>query len=208
MSNQDRLREAEDGLQDVAKNILVAAVGLKKVQASVRSERAGSDIRATGAWSKLSENPKRLHIMIEDPVPTLNLDMKGYMPKDRFVWSTLREWWRGQIAWAVAPVGKAVCLESPVVLVQTTAACDLDNLGVKSILDALQYSKVVENDGAVRFLALEHTNGVGARIDVYIIEASEEVKQAISSIHRLVSVDQDVLPEGPSSANKPDFFSC
>jgi hypothetical protein len=141
--------------------------------------------------------------------PTLNLELKMYLPKDRFVWATMRDWWRGQIAAGIACFDGAAHFTSPVVLLRVGIDCDFDNLGLKTLMDALVFNHVIKDDGkGVRFLGLEHMDMSERKIEVYVAEPGDDFDGAMKVLHQMAEVGNNPKAEHPSSGKVKDFFTA
>jgi Holliday junction resolvase RusA-like endonuclease len=210
MSDPKGLIKAERALQEIAKNLVLVEANLREVQEDLRDEFAAGDPSETlSARGKFAENPKRLLITVEGPIPTLNLELKKYLPQDRFVWATIRDWWRGQIAAGIAYLDGAARFTSPVVFLRVGAKCDLDNLGLKALIDALVFNHVLEDDGkGVRFLGLEHMDTVERKIEVCVAEPGDDLHDAMKVFRQMAEVGNNPKAEHPSSGKVKDFFTA
>jgi Holliday junction resolvase RusA-like endonuclease len=209
MSDPKGLIKAERALQETAKSLVFVEANLREAQEALRDESAAGDPSETlNACGRFAENPKRLLITIEGPIPTLNLELKRYLPQDRFIWATMRDWWRGQIAAGIAYFDGAAHFTSPVVFLRVGARCDLDNLGLKALMDALVFNHVIEDDGkGVRFLGLEHMDTSERKLELCVAEPGDEFDGAMKVFRQMAEFPDNPKAEHPSSGKAKDFFT-
>jgi len=166
-----------------------------------------ADAKFTDASLYIQEDPVRLVFRIQGPIPTTNLELKHYLPRDRYVWGTLKAWWHGQIASAVQAAGRCPMLETAAVIVQIGSNADLDNLGLKCLIDALVRNGVMVSDRpqVLKCLVVEHIETEQPEIRVCLFEPDEAFRNALAVMRSNTTFSEEMaVTRAPFE--KGDFF--
>jgi Holliday junction resolvase RusA-like endonuclease len=210
MTKADPLAAMREALEECGKNlaVAVASYGLAR-QAFVEHLESEEEVEFTDAYLRIAGNPTRALFIIDGPVPTTNLELKHYLPKDRYVWSTMKAWWRGQIASAIRMAGRCPKFETAAVLVQVGTNADLDNIGLKCAIDALVQNRVIANDkkGVLQFLGVEHVETIKPEIRVCVFHPDQDFTKAVSLIRKRATLEQQFeIPSVPTFGGGESFF--
>lgn len=204
-SVNDALGEA---LHECGKNLALALVHYRNARNAYETERAAQiDKEVTDASLYVQEDPPRLVFRILGPLPTTNLELRRYLPRDRYVWGTLKDWWHGQITSAIEARGGCPKLSTAAVVVQVSSKADLDNLGLKCLMDALVRNGIVPSDKpeVIRFLAVEPMETDHSEIRLCVFEPDEGFKKALEIIRsKTVLTNVATVPRTPFEEG--DFF--
>ncbi len=197
-----------EALHECGKNLALAVVHYQNARLAYKKEHASEeDVQITDAHLQIEENPTRLLFTIEGPIPTTNLDLKHYLPKDRYVWGTLKDWWQGQITSAIQLQTECPKLETAAIIVQIGSKADLDNIGLKCIIDALVLNGVLPSDkmGVFQFLGVEHIETEQPEIRVCVFEPDEKFQSALTILRKkTVFETKSELPR--AAFEEGDFF--
>ncbi|MGI6631823.1 MAG: hypothetical protein ACOX5M_02130 [Bacillota bacterium] len=182
------------------------------MEREVRRERedgfwryTSDEVDVTDSWLQIRTDPLRLLFTIPGPIPTVNLELKHYLPGDRYVSATLRKWWNGQIAGAIR--GRCPKLKTAGVIVQLGTRADLDNIGLKCLVNALVHNGILPSDKirVLRFLAVEHIKTDEPEVRVCVFEPDEEFERALT----ILRSKTELGPEPVAERVRPqpgDFF--
>ncbi|NLH00244.1 MAG: RusA family crossover junction endodeoxyribonuclease [Chloroflexi bacterium] len=96
-----------------------------------------------------ARNPSCLYIYIPGPILGLNQCFKLARPQDRYYYGNIKRWWLAQIKAALVTLpfeARRVPFQPAAIIVSESARVDLDNIAIKSLLDALQNVGVIWRD--------------------------------------------------------------
>lgn len=152
----------------------------------VRRSQGSKALKGADYYAAYTAGPPAvLAVRIPGPVLSLNVDLHGYVPLDRVVYNSNREWWRQELAIALAtiPESERRTFERAGVIV-TETSCDLDNIGIKTLIDGLCDLKVVKDDSIdeIPFLLVKRAVKPKASVEVIIVDA-DAVYQELESIY-------------------------
>lgn len=210
MTKADPLAATREALEECGKNlaVAVASYGLAR-QAFTEHLKSEEEVEFTDAYLRIAGNPTRALFIIDGPIPTTNLELKHYLPKDRYIWSTMKAWWRGQIASAIRMAGRCPKFETAAVLVQVGTNADLDNIGLKCAIDALVQNRVIPSDkkGVLQFIGVEHIETAKPELRVCVFDPDQDFMKAVSLIREKTAFEQQSgAPNVPSFGSGESFF--
>lgn len=128
--------------------------------------------------------PAAMIIRIPGPIFSLNLDLHGAIPLDRAAYASNREWWRGEMEAALATCTKAWQPFERAGLIVTEAGCDLDNIGIKTMVDTLKTFRIIRDDGLenIPFILVRRSPDGQPLIEIVIVSA-QEVEEKLERLY-------------------------
>lgn len=173
-------------LEAAAKQQLLSYISLREAILQVRRSQGSEALKGADYYAAYTTGPPAvLAVRIPGPVLSLNIDLHGYVPLDRVVYNSNREWWRQELATALAtiPESERRTFERAGIIV-TETSCDLDNIGIKTLIDGLCDLKVVKDDSIdeIPFLLVKRAVKAKASVEVMVVDA-DAVYQELESIY-------------------------
>lgn len=196
-------------LEKAAKEQWLSFICLKEAMLAVRKSLGTQALRAADYLALYHTGPPAtMVIRIPGPVLSLNFDLKGYSPLDRLVYASNREWWRGEVEAALATIPREEWRPfDRAGIIATQSGCDVDNIGIKTLVDTLKDLGVIKDDCVenVPFLLTRNAVRAKASVEVMIVDANAVLEEIDTIYSRLVG--PFALPDDSiiSSSNEDPF---
>jgi len=165
------------------------------------------------------EAPRAVLFRISGKIPpSLNARLDFSSQEDRNLWLALKTWWHGSLSAAFAShKGKFpyAPLCNPIVFAHVSATgkiYDLDNYGLKAVMDALESLGVIRRDGDVEWFFQRRVKGK-PEIEIAITECNGRLRSSLSEVEwllrnrRFETIDRDPATAKTGNAAN-DFYSC
>lgn len=208
MAKSDPLAATHEAINQITKELaaMAARVGILKQELARQMDYCNEAL--TDTTLEINDSERLLLFTIQGPIPSVNTELKHYLPKDRYVWGTMKEWWRGQIASAIRLEGRCPTLSPACVLIQVGSGMDLDNIGIKTAIDALVKNHVIAGDkrGLLQFVHVEPSESPASQVRVCVFEPDDKIQAATEAFHRKLVVTKRVVPQTARSGDVDSFF--
>jgi hypothetical protein len=163
-------------LEETLKNQFLASASLRAVIREVRKSMGAQSLEAAGYSALYHAGPPAVMVIrIPGPVFSLNLDLHGSVPLDRLVYGSNREWWHGEIGAALATISAEAWHPFDCAgLIITEGDCDLDNIGIKTLVDGLKDFGIIKDDNiaGVSFILVRHPPEPRTFVEVMVVDAA------------------------------------
>lgn len=147
-----------------------------------------SNMKVTAEYCAEQPRAVKFHFEGELP-PSLNAVLDFGDPEDRHLWYAIRSWWHGAIRKPFAARGGKfpyLPLRRPIIFASISAAdriYDLDNYGVKAVIDALEKVGAIEADLNVEWFVQTRVKG-SPEMTLLVTEYADRLVAPLWDVYR------------------------
>lgn len=155
---------------------LLAFTSLRGAMVKVKEALGAKALEDTGYMAFYYPGPPaRMIIRIPGPIFSLNLDLHGSVPLDRATYASNREWWQSEMEAALATCPRTWQPFERAGLIVTEMGCDLDNIGIKTMVDALKTFRIIQDDSleSLPFILIRRSSNAQPSVEIMIVSAQE-----------------------------------
>lgn len=106
------------------------------------------DVEVPGHFATYSQEKKSMLLHIPGPIISLNASLRLWRPRDRRLYTQTNTWWYNQIEFCLLTLfeNNWKTISPAAILILQSNKNDLDNIGLKALIDALQKHRVIHDD--------------------------------------------------------------